>query len=48
VTRTSPSEWDRWLTAGKPYPDANTEEHIATCPRLASGLSAAVAVQMSY
>jgi hypothetical protein len=48
VTLTSPSEWDRWLTAGKPYPGANTEEHIATCPRLASGLSAAVAVQMSY
>jgi hypothetical protein len=48
VTLTSPSEWDRWLTAGKPYPGANTEEHIATCPRLDSGLSTALGVQMSY
>ena len=48
MTLTSPSEWDWWLTAGKPYPGANTEEHIATCPRLASGRSAAVGVQTSY
>ena len=48
VTLSSPAQWDQWLPAGKPYPGASTEEDVATCPRLAAGLSAALGVQMSY
>ncbi|TFV87165.1 hypothetical protein [Blastococcus sp. CT_GayMR16] len=48
VTLSSPAQWDQWLPAGKPYPGESTEEEMATCPRLAAGLSAALGVQMSY
>ncbi|NYJ05680.1 hypothetical protein [Petropleomorpha daqingensis] len=48
VTLTSPTAWDQWLPAGKPYPGSSTEEEMSTCPRLATGLSAALGQKMSY
>jgi hypothetical protein len=48
VSLTSPTEWDQWLPAGKPYPGASTEDDISTCPHLADGLTAALGQKMSY
>jgi hypothetical protein len=45
---TSPAEWDRWLPEGKPFPGADTAEDMATCPRLADRLGAALGTTMSY
>jgi hypothetical protein len=44
----SPTGWDQYLPAGKPYPGASTEEDIATCPHLADRLTAALGKKMSY
>jgi hypothetical protein len=48
VALRSPLEWDQWLPQGKPYPGASTEEDIATCPRLAARLGAALGTELSY
>jgi hypothetical protein len=48
VVLTSPTAWDQWLPAMKPYPGASTEQDIATCPALSAGLSAALGHRMSY
>ena len=48
VVLTSPSAWDQWLPGMKPYPGASTEEDMATCPVLSSGLTAALGHRMSY
>jgi hypothetical protein len=44
----SPTAWDQWLPAMKPYPGASTADDVATCPALAAGLSAALGHRMSY
>jgi hypothetical protein len=48
VVLTSPTAWDRWLPAMKPYPGASTADDIATCPALSAGLSAVLGHRMSY
>jgi len=45
---TSPAAWDQWLPEGKPYPGANTEDDMSTCPRLADRLGTALGTRMSY
>jgi len=45
---TSPTSWDQWLPEGKPYPGSSLEEEIATCPQLATRLTAALGQKMSY
>ena len=39
---------DQWLPAGKPYPGADTEDELSTCPRLSDRLGAALGRKMSY
>jgi len=48
IELTSPTSWDRWLPAGKPYPGADTADDISTCPRLSDRIGAAVGTKMSY
>ena len=48
VRLTSPSSWDQWLPASKPYPGADTADDLSTCPVLSAGLSAALGQRMSY
>jgi hypothetical protein len=48
LTLTSPTDWDRWLPAGKPYPGRDTADDLSTCPRLADRLGAALGTKMSY
>jgi hypothetical protein len=48
VVLSSPAEWDQWLPEGKPFPGADTAEDLATCPKLADRLGAALGQEMSY
>lgn len=48
VLLSSPTAWDQWLPGSKPYPGSSTEEDMATCPRLADRLGAALGTGMSY
>ena len=48
VVLSSPAEWDQWLPEGKPFPGADTAEDLATCPKLADRLGAALGQKMSY
>lgn len=48
IALTSPTAWDQWLPAGKPYPGADTADDLSTCPRLADRLGTALGTRMSY
>jgi hypothetical protein len=48
LTLTSPTAWDQWLPAGKPYPGKDTADDLSTCPRLADRLGATLGTKMSY
>jgi hypothetical protein len=48
ITLTSPSEWDKWLPEGKPYPGVDTADDLSTCPHLSDRLGAALGRKMSY
>jgi hypothetical protein len=48
VSLTSPTEWDQWLPEGKPFPGADLEDDLSTCPVLSDRLGSVIGQKMSY
>jgi hypothetical protein len=48
VSLTSPAAWDQWLPEGKPFPGADLEDDLSTCPVLSDRLGQVTGQRMSY
>ena len=48
VSLRSPASWDRWLPEGKPFPGADLEDDLSTCPVLSDRLGSVIGQKMTY